>query len=57
MPDAKRGEVWLGDLGMAAKAHPALVLSIPFLDNERAVCAIVPHTNTGQLAKFWQRFE
>jgi mRNA-degrading endonuclease toxin of MazEF toxin-antitoxin module len=29
---------------MAAKARPAVVFNIPFLDNERAVYAIVPHT-------------
>ena len=44
MLNANRGEVWLVDLGMAAKARPAVVFSIPFLDNERAVYAIVPHT-------------
>jgi mRNA interferase MazF len=44
MLNARRGEVWLVDLGMAAKARPAVILSIPFLDNERALYAIVPHT-------------
>ena len=44
MPNARRGEVWLVDLGLAAKARPAVVLSIPFFDNERALYAIVPHT-------------
>jgi mRNA interferase MazF len=42
--NAKRGEGWLVDLGMAAKARPAVVFSIPFLDNERALYVIVPHT-------------
>jgi mRNA interferase MazF len=44
MPNIQRGEVWLLDLGMAAKVRPAVVVSIPLLDNERAVYAIVPHT-------------
>ena len=29
MPTAKRGEVWLADLGIAAKIRPALILSVP----------------------------
>jgi len=28
MPDPNRGEVWLADLGLAAKVRPCLVLSI-----------------------------
>jgi len=44
MPNAKRGEVWQVDLGLAAKVRPAVVLNIPFDDQERAVYAIVPHT-------------
>jgi len=52
MPNAKRGEVWLVDLGMVAKARPAVVLSVPFLDNERAVYAIVPHTTATRGGRF-----
>ena len=40
----QRGEVWLVDLGLAAKVRPCLVLNIPFTDTERALFAIVPHT-------------
>jgi hypothetical protein len=29
MPSPRRGEVWLVDLGMAAKVRPALVISVP----------------------------
>jgi len=43
---------WLVDLGMAAKARPAVVLSIPFLDNERALYAIVPHTTATRGGRF-----
>jgi mRNA interferase MazF len=50
--NANRGEVWLVDLGMAAKARPAVVFSIPFLDNERAVYAIVPHTTAVRGGRF-----
>jgi hypothetical protein len=35
MPSATRGEVWLVDLDMVAKARPAVVVSISFHDNER----------------------
>jgi mRNA interferase MazF len=52
MPNARRGEVWLVDLGLAAKARPAVVLSIPFLDNERALYAIVPHTTAMRGGRF-----
>jgi mRNA interferase MazF len=52
MLNARRGEVWLVDLGMAAKARPAVILSIPFLDNERALYAIVPHTTATRGGRF-----
>ena len=52
MFNASRGEVWLVDLGLAAKARPAVVLSIPFLDNERALYAIVPHTTARRGGRF-----
>lgn len=54
MPSAKieRGEVWLVDLGLAAKARPAAVFNIPFLDHERAVYAIVPHTTALRGSRF-----
>jgi mRNA interferase MazF len=50
--NAKRGDVWLVDLGMAAKARPAVVFNIPFLDNERALYAIVPHTTATRGGRF-----
>ncbi len=31
-----RGEVWLFDLGMAAKTRPVVVVSVPFGDIDRA---------------------
>jgi len=52
MPGAGRGEVWLVDLGMVAKARPAVVFSIPFRDDERAVYAIVPHTTATRGGRF-----
>jgi mRNA interferase MazF len=52
VPNAQRGEVWLVDLGMAAKARPAVVLNIPFSDSERALYAIVPHTTATRGGRF-----
>jgi hypothetical protein len=37
MQRASRAELWVIDLGMAQKTRPCLVLSINFLDHERAV--------------------
>lgn len=33
----RRGEVWLVDLGMVAKVRPALVISVPAADTDRAL--------------------
>jgi mRNA interferase MazF len=41
-----RGEVWLFDLGMAEKVRPALVVSVPYGDQDRALITIVPHTTS-----------
>ena len=30
MPRAKRGEIWMADLGLAAKVRPVLVLSVAY---------------------------
>lgn len=43
---ATRGEVWLVDLGMTAKVRPALVLSVPPTDADRALVTLVPHTTS-----------
>src|ERR1017187_7606522 len=44
MPSARRGEIWLVDLGMVQKTRPVLILSVAFLDHERAVVTYVPRT-------------
>lgn len=46
MPRAERGEVWLVNLGYAAKTRHCLVLSLAPLDSERALVTLVPHTTT-----------
>ncbi len=37
MPAPNRGEIWLVDLGYAAKVRPCLVLSISAADEDRAL--------------------
>ena len=41
---AQRGEIWMIDLGLAAKVRPCLVLSVAFRDDERAVVTYLPRT-------------
>lgn len=52
MTNARRGEVWLVDPGLAAKTRPARVASIPFVDLERAVCLILLHTTALRGTRF-----
>ena len=52
MKDPQRGEVWIVDLGMAAKIRPALVLSIPSLDQDRSRVTLVPHTTSPRGSRF-----
>lgn len=52
MPAPNRGEVWLVDLGYAAKVRPCLVLSIPALDQDRALATLVPHTTSPRGSRF-----
>jgi mRNA interferase MazF len=48
----QRGEVWLVDLGLAAKVRPAVVMSIPATDVDRALVTIVPHTTSARGSRF-----
>jgi mRNA interferase MazF len=50
MPNPNRGEVWLVDLGYAAKVRPCLVASIPAED--RALTTLVPHTTSLRNSRF-----
>ena len=52
MTAPQRGELWLVDLGMAAKVRPAVVLSIPANDVDRALVTIVPHTTSPRQSRF-----
>lgn len=46
LPRIQRGEIWLVDLGYLGKIRPVLVMGVPFLEHERTLCLIVPHTNS-----------
>jgi mRNA interferase MazF len=51
-PKPVRGEVWLIDFGMAAKVRPALVISEPYGDEDRALIAVVPHKTSIRGSKY-----
>ncbi len=42
--DARRGDIWMMDLGIAAKVRPCLLLTDFPLAEELALVTIVPHT-------------
>ena len=48
----RRGEVWLVDLGMTAKVRPALVISVPADDADRALATLIPHTTSVRGSRF-----
>lgn len=52
MPNPNRGEVWLTDLGIAAKVRPCLVLSVPPGPQDRVLVTLVPHTTSVQGTRF-----
>jgi mRNA interferase MazF len=52
MANPSRGEVWLADLGYVAKVRPCLVISIPALDQDRALSTLVPHTTSSRGSRF-----
>jgi mRNA interferase MazF len=49
---ARRGEIWMIDLGLAAKVRPCLILSTDFRDDERAVVTYVPRTTSLRGGRF-----
>ena len=46
MPVIRRGEVWLADLGLAAKVRPCLVVSVQPQTPDRMLVTLVPHTTS-----------
>ncbi len=49
---ANRGEVWLVDLGLAAKTRSALILNKPFGEGDRALITVIPYTSSLRGSKF-----
>lgn len=52
MPKAKRGEIWLIDLGLVQKVRPCLFLSVEYLGHERAVVTYIPRTTHTRNTRF-----
>ena len=48
----KRGEVWQVDFGATAKVRPALVISVPYADADRALIGVIPHTTATRGSQF-----
>jgi len=46
MPKHSRGEVWLTNLGIAAKTRPCVVLSIPIEPQDRVLVTLIPQTTS-----------
>ena len=57
MEQPERGEVWLADLGFAAKVRPVLVVSVPYDDRDYALVQVVPHTTRARGAQFEVRLQ
>ena len=47
-----RGEVYMVDLGMAAKVRPCVVLSVPLEESDRSLATVVPHTTALRKSRF-----
>jgi mRNA interferase MazF len=47
-----RGEVWQIDFGITQKVRPALVISVPFGDTDRALIGVIPHTTALRGSQF-----
>jgi mRNA interferase MazF len=52
VPNINRGEVWLIDLGLAAKVRPGLVPSVAPINQERVLVTLVPHTTSLRGTRF-----
>lgn len=48
----KAGEVWLADLGLAAKTRPVAVLSFDDPDAPRALCIYIPLTSQNRGSRY-----
>jgi mRNA interferase MazF len=48
----ERGEVWQVDFGITQKVRPALVISSPYGDADRALIGVIPHTTAMRGSQF-----
>jgi len=48
----KAGEVWLADLGLAAKTRPVAILSFDDPDAPRALCIYIPLTSQNRGSRY-----
>jgi mRNA interferase MazF len=47
-----RGEVYMVDLGLAAKVRPCLVMSVPLEPVDRSLVTVIPHTTALRQSRF-----
>ena len=47
-----RGEIWQVDFGITQKVRPALVVSVPYTDADRALIGVIPHTTAMRGSQF-----
>jgi len=47
-----RGEVYMVDLGMAAKVRPCVVLGVPTEESDRSLVTVIPHTTALRQSRF-----
>lgn len=52
MAHPNRSEIWLVDLGLAAKVRPCLILSIPYKEQERSLFTVAAHTTSPRSSRF-----
>src|SRR5436189_5129936 len=48
----ERGEVWQVDFGVTQKVRPALIISVPYEDADRALIGVIPHTTATRRSQF-----
>jgi len=48
----ERGEVWQVDFGITQKVRPALVISNPYGDQDRALVGVIPHFTSVRGSQF-----
>jgi len=53
MPTTKPGDIWIVDLGMAAKVRPCLILTAQPKSNELDVFTVIAHT-TSRRGNRWE---